>query len=199
MKKKLLLVGLLAASSVVFADDFKLGYIDVDKIFTQAKPSLALQNALKSKYAARQKEIQSLNSVLVKDQEQMQGVVKKATSMDQLSATDKAKVEKLQAQFQKDQAAFQQKYVPFQQAVQRSQDYATSILLGHANTILKGLSEKGGYDLVLTSRQLVYAKPKYDLTDQVIKQLNDVKSQEVLDELSKAEAKAMSNPGLMSR
>src|SRR6185437_9437602 len=101
-------------------------------------------------------------------------IMKKAPSMDKLSAADKASLETMGAQYQKDQATFQQKYMMFQQSTKQTQDYASALVLGKANSILKDISDKGGYDLVLTSNQLAYAKPKYDVTDQVIEQLNKV-------------------------
>lgn len=198
MKKKLVLASVLLASTFVYADDFKLGYVDVERIMTTAKPALALKNALSSKYSGKQKSLQALNDNLMKEQNQMQAIAKKANSLDQLSATDKSSLEKLQLQFQKDQATFQQQYIPFQQSLQKSQENAMAILLGRANTILKGISEKGSFDLVLTSQQLVYAKPKYDLTDQVIKQLNDIKSQNLIDQLNQADAKPLTANSLQS-
>lgn len=190
MNKKFLLVGLLGLSTLTYAADFKLGYVDVAKIFTTSKPAIAMQAALKAKFGPQQKELQVMNENLGKEQTQMQNIAKKAPSMDKLSVADRNTLEKLEFQFQKDQVSFQQKYTTFQQSVQRNQDYASSLILDKANTILKGLSDKGNYDLVLTSNQLVYAKPKYDLTDQVIEQLNTVNSGALVKELDNADKKA---------
>jgi outer membrane protein len=196
MKKRIIFSSLILASSLTYAADFKLGYVDVNKVFMTSKPALALQAELKTTFAPQQQSLQSMNDKLLGEQAQMQAIMKKAPSMDKLSATDKASLEKLEVQYQKDQVAFQQKYVPFQQTLQRAQDLATSILLGKANIILKTISENGGYDLVLTSNQLVYAKPKYDLTDQIIAQLNKVNGADLVKEFNK-ELKQPANPGAL--
>ena len=59
--------------------------------------------------------------------------------------------------------------------------------MGKANTILKQISDDGNYDLVLTSNQLIYAKPKYDLTDAVIEQLKKVNSDALVKQLQNAD------------
>ncbi|MBY0380100.1 MAG: OmpH family outer membrane protein, partial [Burkholderiales bacterium] len=120
-------------------------------------------------------------------QYQINSIEKSVGSPDKLSKSDKDKLTKLLAQYQKNQAVFQQKYGIFQQTMQKYQDYASAILLGKVNTILKNISDAGNYDLVLTSQQLVYAKPKYDLTDQVIEQLKKIDSDSLVKQLSNAD------------
>lgn len=190
MKTKFLLASLIAASSLTYAADFKLGYVDVAKVFTTSKPAVAMQATLKAKFAPEQQELQKMNDGIAKEQTAMQVIMKKAPSMDQLNATDRASLEKMEAQYQRDQGTFQQKYMAFQQSTQRIQDYASALVLGKVNVILKDISDKGSYDLVLTSNQLVYAKPKYDLTDQVIEQLNTVNSADLIKQLNDAEKAA---------
>ncbi|MFO0319367.1 MAG: OmpH family outer membrane protein, partial [Neisseriaceae bacterium] len=156
MKKFLLLSGLFLVTQV-FADNFKMGYVDVGKIFTTTKQAIALQNALKTKFNPQQNQLKTMNDNLVKEQSQINAIEAKAGSPDKLSVDNKAKLTKLLSQYQKDQLAFQQKYSIFQQNMQKYQDYASAILLGKVNTILKSISDAGNYDLVLTSNQLVYA------------------------------------------
>lgn len=190
---KQLLLGIVSSTLITVAanaSDFKLGYMDVAKIFTTAKPAVAMQAALKAKFDPQQQELKKLNDNLLKEQTQIQDIQKTAPSMDKLSASNKANLEKLGTYYQKDQAAFQQKYMAFQQAVQKTQDYASALLLGKVNTILKGISDKGNYDLVITSNQMVYAKAKYDLTDQVIEELKSVNSDELIKQMLNAESAA---------
>lgn len=194
MKQKLLLLlSAMVLTNTGFASDFKLGYVDVAKIFGTSKPAIAIAEALKTKFAPAQKELQTMNSNLVSEQNQMQAIMKKAPSMDKLNPQDRASLEKLQATYQKDQMTFQQKYGIFQQTAQRAQDFASAAVLNKTNTILKDISDKGGYDLVLTSNQLVYAKPKYDLTDQVIDQLNQMNSAEIIKQLDTIEKQPVTN------
>jgi outer membrane protein len=190
MKKKLLIIAALSLASSVFAADFKLGYVDVAKIFTTTKQAQALQSALMAKFDGEQKSLKALNDNLVSQNKQINDVENKAGSPDKLSAADKAKLTKMLKQYQQDQMTFQQKYGVYQQNMRKYQDYASAILLGQVNNILKVISDAGGYDLVLTSNQLVYAKPKYDLTDQVIEKLKKVDSDTMVKQLSNADKEA---------
>jgi len=187
MKKRLLIIAALSFASSVFAADFKLGYVDVAKIFTTTKQAQALQTALQTRFEGEQKALKTMNDNLVAANKQIGDIENKAGSPDKMAAADKAKLTKLLKQYQQDQMAFQQKYGTYQQSMRKYQDYASAILLGQVNTILKGISDAGNYDLVLTSNQLVYAKPKYDLTDQVIEKLKQVDSNTLVKQLNNAD------------
>jgi|JI61114BRNA_FD_contig_51_2610667_length_1391_multi_4_in_0_out_0_2 outer membrane protein len=183
-KTKLALIGLGLASSVAFASDFQLGYINVDRVFAEAKPAKAIQQALKDKYAPQQAKLQTMNTTIVKEQNEMQAIASKAPAFDKLSKADQSKLKTLETQYQKDQANFQQQYMAFQQSLQKSQELALSLLMTKTNGILKDLSDKKGYDLVLTSNQLVYAKAKYDVTDQVMDQLNTIDTTDIIKQIN---------------
>lgn len=195
MKKIALLVTILASGSV-FADNFNFAYIDVGKIFTQSVPAQAMQKVLKDKFAPDQTQLQQLNQALVVDQGQLKSLQEKYPSLDKASATGRATIERVSKKYQQDQMAFQQKYSIFQQKMQHTQDYASALLLGKANTILKNISEKNGYDLVLSSNQLVYVKPKYDVTDEVLSQLNKIDTQALVRQLDNADKQNLSPEAL---
>lgn len=198
MKKFLLSCALLGAT-FAFADDFKLGYVDVNKVFTTSKPAIAVQQALKAKFAPEQKSLQTLNETLVSEQSQMQAIMKKAPDMEKLVPADRARLEALNSTFQKNQGQFQQRYMIYQQSLQRAQDFASAKVLTQANSILKTISDKGGYDLVVTSNQLVYAKPKYDLTDQVIVKLNNMDTTMLIKQLNNVENQPLTaRPGIQA-
>lgn len=199
MKAKFLLSGLALAGSLTYAADFKLGYVDVAKIFTTSKPAVAMQANLKAKFLPGQQELQKMNEAIVKEQTDMQSIMKKAPSMDKLNSTDRANLEKMEVQYQKDQGNFQRKYMAFEQTAQRTQDYASALILGKVNTILKDISDKGNYDLILTSNQLVYVKPKYDLTDQVIEELNKVDGADLVKQLNDAEKQSQAGGAMAAK
>ncbi len=193
MKNKLLLLSAMLGASVVYADSFKLGYVDVSKIFTTAKPAIALQNSLKAEFEPQQSALKTLNDKLVTQQTTIKDFEASVGSPEKLTSADKAKLTKLGTEYQKNQMDFQQKYSIYQQTMQKTQDLASALLLSKVNMILKNISDAGGYDLVLTSNQLVYAKPKYDLTDQVIAQLKSVNADDLVKQLKTAEKEQATN------
>ncbi len=191
MKKILFLTALLFMYGFTFANEFKFGYVDVAKIFTTTKQAKALQDALKIQFDPEQKNLKIMNDKLVQQKNQIQDIEKKVDSPDKLSTTDKNKLSVLLKDFQPNQMLFQQKVSAYQQLTQRSQDYASAILLTRVNGILKNISDIGQYDLVLTSNQLVYAKAKYDLTDQVISKMETIDSNSLVKELNDAIKKSI--------
>ena len=184
-KYKLALISSLClASSVAFAGDFKLGYINIDRVFAEAKPAKEIQQALKDKYSPDQQKLQTMNTNISNEQSQMQQIANQAPTFDKLSKADQSKLKSLETQYQTDQTAFQKQYLAFQQNLQKSQEIALSLLMTKTNAILKEMSDKNGYDLVLTSNQIVYAKAKYDVTDQVLEQLNKVDASEIIKQIN---------------
>lgn len=190
---KFLLSALALGGSLTYAADFKLGYIDVAKIFATSKPAVAIQDSLSAKFAPRQQELQKMNEVIAKEQSSIKDIAKKAPSRDKLSSADRTNLAKLETKFRNDQGIFQQQYMLFQQEAQHIHDQDSAFMLKKVNDIVKDISDKGGYDLVLTSNQLVYAKAKYDLTDQVIEQLNKVDSAAMLKQLKDAQSQPLPN------
>lgn len=187
IKKNVLLgISLVFSIFAAHAGDLKLGYIDMVKIFTTSKPALALENTLKAKLAPQEDSLKKMNSKVASEETQLQNMLKKIPDLNKISAADKANLEKLNATYQRDKMAFQQDYMLFQQKMQKMQDYAASLLLSKTNVILKDMSDKDNLDLVLTSNQFAYAKPKYDVTDKVVDKLKAVDSQELVKNLTDA-------------
>jgi outer membrane protein len=195
--KRNLFLSLLFIGNIALASDFKFGYVDVNEIFTKSTPAIALKEALNTKVMPLQNELQELNDKLTKENAD----ISKLTDPTKLSAKDKAKVNK----FQQDRVMFQQKYMMLQQKTQKLQDYASGLLLAKVNDILKTISDDGNYDLVMTSNQLVYTKPKYNLTDQVIVKLKTLDTKSLVKQLNEvanninSDNFAGANPNLIKR
>ena len=187
--KKTLLMALMLGATLANAADLKFGYVNVDRIFAEAKPAIAVQDTMKKQFSDRQTNLQKSSVQLQTEQQQMQAIAAKAKNKDlnTLNKTDKKALDDLQQQFSKDQMKFQQQYTQFQQDVQKAQEISSSILLAKTNSLLKDLSEKEGYDLVVTSQQLVYAKAKFDITDQLMQQLNKLDSADIIKQIEAAE------------
>lgn len=184
----ILISSIFFLSQTIYAESFKVAYVDVNKVFTTSKPALALQDVLKSKFSGDQEKLKNMNTNLVSQEKQMQEIMKKSNK----SGSDKDRLNK----FNIDQNNFQVEYYKFQQRFQKYQDYATALLLNKANQILKDISDKGNYDLVLTSNQFVYAKSRYDVTDTLLAKLNEIKSDDLVKKLNQVDEKQIT-PNLL--
>lgn len=187
MKKlHLLALGLLASSQIVFAADMKFAFVNIERLY-EAAPAKSIKSALDTKFKPRGTELKNLETAITKEQPIIQALSAKTPDFNKLPAADQEKVKK----FQKNYADFQQKSVLLQQDAGQAQNTASAMLMVKINQILKDISDKQGYDLVLTSNQLVYAKAKYDITDQVMVELNKIKVPDIIEKINSG--KSISN------
>jgi outer membrane protein len=173
MKKIMIaLCGLTAASA--FASDFNIGYINVDRVMAEATPAKTISSAIKAKYEPQQTKLTQLSQQLSGEESQLVAIQNKASSYEQLSKADKTKYNSLSEKFNKDKANFMQQYGSYQQQVNATEQYAIQAFLKQAYNDLKTLGSKNDLDAIYTSNQLIYAKAKYDMTDQFIKQIDQM-------------------------
>lgn len=171
MKKIMIaLCGLTAASA--FASDFNIGYINVDRVMAEATPAKTISSAIKAKYEPQQTKLTQLSQQLSGEESQLVSIQNKASSYDQLSKADKTKYNSLSEKFNKDKANFMQQYGSYQQQVNATEQFAIQAFLKQAYNDLKTLGSKNDLDAIYTSNQLIYAKAKYDMTDQFIQQID---------------------------
>jgi Skp family chaperone for outer membrane proteins len=172
----------LCVIGLAWAD--RLAYVDVNKIFATAKPSLDLQSALKAKFKPEEDVMRKDNDRLVAQQNQMRSIIAKAPTFDKLANSDQETLDKLSRSAQKTQSELQQKYMTLQQKAQRLQNYAIGLILEKVNSAVRDLSTKQNYDMVFTNNQIIYAKHEYDITDAVIVQVNTLNSAQLIKKIN---------------
>ncbi len=84
--------------------------------------------------------------------------------------SDKAKKEK-EAQFEEKKKAFQKFYESAQEEMKRSSDKLTEAVLKDIEQIMRGIAEKGGYDIVMNTNGpwILYLNDSSDITEEVMK------------------------------
>ncbi len=182
MKKIMIaLCGLTAASA--FASDFNIGYINVDRVMAEATPAKTISSAIKAKYEPQQTKLTQLSQQLSGEESQLVSIQNKASSYDQLSKADKTKYNSLSEKFNKDKANFMQQYGSYQQQVNATEQFAIQAFLKQAYNDLKTLGSKNDLDAIYTSNQLIYAKAKYDMTDQFIQQIDKMDVSPIISQI----------------
>jgi len=155
------LLGLLALTSQVQAQDFRVGFVNTDRIFKEANTAKAAQAKLEQEFAKREKDLQELGVAL-------KGLADKferdapTLSEGQRSARQKQLLEQ--------DRDFQRKRREFQEDLNSRKNEELQQVLERANKVVKQVAEAEKYDLVL--QEAVYINPKHDITDKVIKALN---------------------------
>jgi outer membrane protein len=158
------LLGALALVAHVQAQDFRVGFVNTDRIFREANSAKAAQAKLEQEFAKREKDLNDLGASL------------KAAS-DKFEREAPSLPEAQRAQRQKsliDQdREFQRKRREFQEDLNARKNEELQQVLDRANRVVKQVAEQEKYDLIL--QEAVYINPKHDITDKVIKALNSVR------------------------
>ncbi|UTH73469.1 OmpH family outer membrane protein [Chromobacterium sp. IIBBL 290-4] len=159
--KQWLAVLSLAALPVLptHAADFKLGFINVERIYREAGASIAIYKKLDQEFAVRRDELKKMEA-RAKDLESQLG-------KNSLSQDDRKRFEREYASLDRDYRAKSREFgEDYNQ--RRNEEFAG--VTERANRALKDIAQREQYDLIL--QEAAYINPKYDLTPQVLKELD---------------------------
>ena len=149
----------LMATAMSFAD-VKIAYVDLSKVFDGYQKTKEFDAVLQTEGEAFQKE----RDGMVKDIQDSQS--KLALMSDAQKATMQADIDK-----KKDAVVAYDKEKRTQLAKKR--DDKVREILTEIQGIVGDLAKKGGYTYVLNDRVMIYGDPQYNVTDAVLKTLND--------------------------
>ncbi|TWO71652.1 OmpH family outer membrane protein [Caenimonas sedimenti] len=162
------LLGLVLGVSVLAtgaqAQDFRVGFVNTDRIFREANTAKASQAKLEQEFARREKELNELGSSLKAASEKFE---REAPTLPeaQRGARQKTLIDQ--------DREFQRKRREFQEDLNSRKNEELQQVLERANRVVKQVAEQEKYDLIL--QEAVYINPKHDITDKVIRALNTVR------------------------
>jgi outer membrane protein len=161
--KKLVLAALsmLIVSSATAAE-FKVGFVNTERVFRDAAPAVRAQKKIEQEFASRDKEMQQMAEQIRKLQESLE---KNSVTMSQ---TERRAKEREFGELSKD---FQRKQREFREDLNQRRNEELAAVLERANRTIKAIAESEKYDIIF--QEAVYASPRIDITDKVIKALED--------------------------
>ena len=147
------------AAPLACAAGQKLGYVDLRRAFYEYEKTQTLEKQLNDETETRQGERTKMIDKLTKLRDESELLSGKAKTNKQ-AAID-AELGKLQ-EFDRDtrQSLLNKKNDMFREVIEDIQK------------VVEEIGEKEGYDYILDSRNIMYAKPDYDLTDEIVSKLN---------------------------
>ena len=155
------LVGVLALGAPALAQEFRVGFVNTDRIFREANTAKAAQAKLETEFAKREKELNDLGNSLKNASDKFD------REAPTLSESQRAQRQKQLIDQDRD---FQRKRREFQEDLNARKNEELQQVLERANRVVKQVAEAEKYDVVL--QEAVYINPKHDITDKVIKALN---------------------------
>lgn len=158
----MLVAGVMALSAA--AQDFRIGFVNTDRIFREASLAKAAQAKLEQEFLRREKEVQNLATQL-----------KTASEKFEREAPTLAESQRVirQRQLITQDQEFQRKQREFQEDLNLRKNEELQAVLERANRVIKQIAEAEKYDLVI--QEAVYINPKHDITDKVLSSLNNAK------------------------
>lgn len=145
----------------VGAQEFKIGIVNIDRIFREANSAKAAQAKLEAEFGKREKEITDLGAQLKTLADKFD---REAPTLAESQRTTRQK------QLVEQDRDFQRKRREFQEDLNARKNEELQQVIERANRIVKTVAEAEKYDLVL--QEAVYTNPKHDITDKVIRALN---------------------------
>ena len=158
----LVLVAATAAfSSLAQAQEFKLGFVNTERIFRDAATAKQAQAKLEQEFSRREKELVDAGNALKQASEKFE---REAPTLAESQRTARQK------QLLDQDREFQRKRREFQEDLNARKNEEQQIVVERANRAVKQVAESEKYDVVF--QEAVYINPKHDITEKVIKALN---------------------------
>jgi len=143
------------------AQDFKIGFVNTDRIFREASSAKAAQAKLEQEFSRREKELVETGNSLKAASEKFE---REAPTLSESQRGSRQK------QLLDQDREFQRKRREFQEDLNTRKNEEQQLVVERANRAVKQVAESEKYDVVF--QEAVYINPKHDITEKVIKALN---------------------------
>ncbi|MET0310901.1 MAG: OmpH family outer membrane protein [Burkholderiaceae bacterium] len=150
-----------AAAMAAQAQDFRVGFVNQDRILREANIAKAAQAKLEQEFGRREKEVSDLGTALRTASERYE------REAPTLSETQRAARQRTLVEQDRE---FQRKRRELQEDANNRKSEELQQFFDRANRAVKQVAEAEKYDVIL--QEAVYINPKHDITDKVIKALN---------------------------
>ena len=145
------------------AADYKIGFVNTERLFRDAAPAKRAQQKLEKEFAARDAEIQKL----AKQVRDLQALLEKdgITMADAERRNRERDLANLSRDLTRSQREFREDL-----NLRRNEEFAS--VQDRANKVIQQIAEAEKFDLIIQD-PVVYASQKIDITEKVIKALAD--------------------------
>ena len=154
---------LVAAGGSAWAET-KIGFVNSDRVMREAAPAVRAQKKLEKEFEQRDADLQSRAKKLQALQEELD---KNSVTMGEADRRVKER------DFNEQNREFQRRQREFREDLNQRRNEELASVLDRANKAIKQIAESENYDIIF--QEAVFASPRIDVTDKVIKALADQK------------------------
>jgi outer membrane protein len=159
----LLAAGALGAAGAAAAADYKIGFVNTERLFRDSVPANRAKQKLEKEFAARDGEIQKMR----KQVRDLQTLLERDSAT--MSEADRRNKERDLANQTRD---LQRAEREFREDLNLRRNEELSSVQERANRVIQQIADAEKFDLILQD-PVVFASPRIDITDKVIKALAD--------------------------
>lgn len=156
------LVLLMLAPLAASAAELKVGIVNTERIFRDSAPAIRASKKLEKEFAGREQEIQRM----AKQFRDLQSHLEKETVT--MSEGERRNKERELANLNRD---LQRSQREFREDLNVRQNEERSAFQDRVNRAIQDLAEREKFDLII--QEAVYASPRIDITDKVLRALAD--------------------------
>jgi outer membrane protein len=155
---------MLAAMPLAQAQELKIGVVNSDRILRDSQPARAAMQKLEGEFAKRDKDLQEMGARLKTSAERFEkdGPI--------MSETDRVRRQRELAEMDRE---FQRKQREFREDFNQRRNEELQALLERTNRIIRQIAEQEKFDLII--QEAVYFNPRIDMTERVLRALNNAK------------------------
>ena len=161
--KNLWITFLLASvATATLAQESKIGYINTQRVTTESAPAKAAQAKLEQEFSKRQRDLVDMQTSLKAEGEKFE---RDAPTLVESQRISRAK------DIEQKSRELQRKQREFQEDLNGKRNEELQSVLDKANKAVRQVADAEKYDLII--QEVVYSNTKHDITDKVLKILNN--------------------------
>ena len=164
MKKLITCIGLILLTQVGFAQDAKIGVINLEQALFNSDAARIVQEELQQEFSSDEDRAQTLSEELIALQEKFQ--------QDQAIMSEE-EIRRMNSQAQDLQVQLQLIQERVQQALQERNQIFVEEMREELAAAVNDVVAEGGYDLVLNAQSVAYMAPVLDISAKVTAKLNE--------------------------
>ena len=154
-------VALLSAGAAQAQDVLKIGYVNSERVLREATPAKAAQAKLEAEFGKREKELKELTDRLKAAADRL--------DKDGPTLAETERVRRQRDLVEQDRDLTRRRR-EFQEDLNQRRNEELAGVVERANKVIKQIFESEKFDLIL--QEVVFAGPRVDITDKVIRALN---------------------------
>ena len=155
------IVGGVAPIAAQAQDAVKIGFVNTERILRESSAAKAAQQKLEQEFARRDKELQESAARVKQASERLD------RDASVLSESDRVKRQREVADLDRE---FQRRQREFREDLNQRRNEELASVIERANRVIRQIAEQEKYDVIL--QEAVYASPRIDLTEKVLRSLN---------------------------